>query len=112
MIAFKDILLDRLQNAQKNPEELALFYKNQSKEHNKKWNFGVQCFQKRINKDRAKEGGKPVTFMAVRNKLLALYEINDLRWFYMHCLKFSYTKDLQGKRNTFSRGFFGLLKVK
>jgi len=112
MISFGDILKERLQSAQKNPEELALFYKNQSKEHNKKWAFGVQCFQKRINRDRAKEGGKPVTFMAVRNKLLALYEINDLRWAYRECLRYSTTRDDTGKKNTFAKGFYGMFKIK
>lgn len=112
MLSFTDILKERLQTAQKSPDELKAFYKKQSIENNKKRAFAIQCFQQKVNKDREKERLKPVTFMAVRMKLLALYEINDLRWFYTHCLKYSYTKDLTGKRNTFSKCFYGGLKLK
>jgi hypothetical protein len=112
MLSLKDIVLERLQERTKNPEALKQFYKQQSIENNKKRAFAVQCFQQRINKDRKKEGKPEVTFMAVRMKLIALYEINDLRWYYICCLKYARTKDLTGKRNTFSKCFYGGLKLK
>lgn len=112
MLSLKDIVLERLQERAKNPEALKQFYKQQSIENNKKRAFAVQCFQQRINKDRKKEGKPEVTFMAVRMKLLALYEINDLRWAYRECVRYSFTKDLKGKRNTFEKGFWGMFKIK
>lgn len=116
MQTIKNILLERLKHAEQNPEVLQQFYKNQSKQDNKKYNDAVQCFQKRLNRDRKHCGLKDVPFIAVRMKLYALKEITDLRWFWIVCTKYSNTyrkeKDIKGKpiRNTFSGCFFGALK--
>ena len=114
MIEIGDILRERLQAYQNNPLEAE---KKKSKEYQKCWNDGVQHFQLWINKDRKKEGKTPTTFMAVKMKLLALKEIDDLRWFYRECIKYSNTYQkllVNGKpvRNTFSRCFYGALKIK
>lgn len=87
-------------------------FKDESKEYNKTWANAVNHFKLRINKDRNKEGLTDLSFIVVRQKLLALKEIDDLRWFYFHCLKYSGTKDKNGKKNTFSKAFFGALKIK
>lgn len=77
-------------------------------EYQRNWSKAVQFFQKRINKDRKKEKMKDLPFMAVRMKLVAIKEIDDLRWFYQQCLNYSYKR----KGNTFSKCFFGALKIK
>ncbi len=107
MHSLEDILKDRLESFKKNPVDSILL---QSKQYQKDWSFAVSCFQKRINKDRKVCGQTPLSFIAIRMKLVALKEIDDLRWFYRECLKYSKTKDKQGNRNTFSKCFFGSLK--
>lgn len=77
------------------------------KEYQKKWAKAVQFFQVEVNKDRLKSNQKPLPFMAIRSKLEAVSEIDDLRWFYTQCLKYSLKK---GKN--FSQCFFGALKIK
>lgn len=114
MINIGDILKERQDAYKLNPEQ---FEKGKGKEYQKDWNNAVQFFQVRINKDMKKSGMPPVTFIAVRMKLVALREIDDLRWFYRECLKYSYTYQkvlVKGKpvRNTFSRCFYGALKIK
>jgi hypothetical protein len=114
MINIADILQQRLQAYKDNPLEAE---KKRGKEYQKCWNDGVQYFQLWINKDRKKEGKPPITFMAVKMKLLALKEIDDLRWFYRECIKYSNTYQkllVNGKpvRNSFSRCFYGALKIK
>lgn len=104
-----DILKERIERYEKHG---ALVFQLESKEYRKKWNDAVKCFQTRLNKDRINEGLKPLGFMPIRIKLLALQEIDDLRWFYYHCQKYSKTKDSQENQNTFSRCFFGALKIK
>lgn len=89
------------------------YLKVKGKERNKAYNDAVKCFVDRINKDRRKEKKEPVLFIAVRMKLGALKEVDDLRTWYKTCLEYSYTKDkVTGKRNTFSKGFFGGTKCK
>ncbi len=107
MISLQDILKQRIEEFKKNPVDSIIL---QSKKYQKDWNFAVKCFQERINKDRKKEKKPTIVFMAVRMKLLALKEIDDLRWFYRECLKYSYTKDKNGIKNTFSKCFWGALK--
>jgi hypothetical protein len=79
-------------------------------DYNKEWARGVNFFLIEINKDRANEKKPLTTFMAVRQKLLALKEISDLRWFYYVCKKYSRTFDKEGDKNTFSKCFWGALK--
>lgn len=110
-----DILQDRIKQYEKLGGEAL---KIESKDYQKKWAFAVKCFTDRINKDRKASGLKPLTFIAVRQKLVALREIDDLRWFYRECLRYSTTyakeKDIKGKplRHTFSQCFFGSLRIK
>jgi hypothetical protein len=106
MKSIGDILQDRLKES-KNTELQFL-----NKDYQKKWAFGVQCFQKVINAERKKDGLKPLSFIAVRQKLVALREIDDLRWFFYHCKKYAETKDKNGVINTFSKCFFGALDCK
>jgi hypothetical protein len=110
MISLQDILKDRLEAYGKNPDLVDLFRKK-GKEYQKSWNKGVQFFQLEINKDRKKENLPELPFISIRQKLLALKEIDDLRWFYYHCKKYANTKDKLGKRNSFSKCFFGALKI-
>lgn len=77
------------------------------KEYQKNWAKGVQFFQIAINKDRKKEGLKDLPFMAIRQKLVAIREIDDMRWFYRQCLAYS-----RKKGKNFSMCFFGALKIK
>lgn len=84
----------------------------QGKDYSKRWAFAVQCFQKEINKDRKKDGKAPVNFISVRMKLAAIKEIDDLRWFFRECKKYAATKDEEGIKNTFSKCFYGALKLK
>ena len=109
LISIQDILKDRMENFKKNPQ-LAL--KNKSSEYQKKWNEGVKCFQVAINTERLKDGLLELSFIAVRQKLVALKEVDDLRWFFYHCKKYAKTKDKDGRWNSFSKCFFGALKVK
>lgn len=104
-----DILKERIEAYKVNPQEAE---KRRGKEYQKQWSFGVKCFQEQINKDRKRENKPEVPFIAVRMKLIALQEINDLRWFFYHCKKYAGTKDKQGRANTFSKCFFGALKTK
>jgi hypothetical protein len=102
-----DILQEKLRAYSLNPEGM----KRKSKQYTKDWNFAVGCFQKRINKDRKKEGKPDIEFMAVRMKLMALQEINDMRWFYRECTKRAGTIHKKtGEVITFSWAFFSALK--
>lgn len=107
MTSISDILKDKINSLKENP---ALFFKNKGIEYQKKWAFGVKCFQEEINKERRKDGKTDLPFMAIRQKLVALREIDDLRWFFYHCKKYAKTKDKLGNWNTFSKCFFGALK--
>lgn len=104
-------LLIKYQEALKeNPKE---FLDKKGKQRNKDYAKAVQCFVDRINKDMRKEKKKEYGFMPIRMKLQVLREVDDLRSFYKQCLDYSYTKDKKtGKRNTFTRGFFGSLKIR
>jgi hypothetical protein len=109
LISIGDILQKRLKDFEKNPEKSL---KKKGTEYQKQWAFGVKCFQVELNKEREKEGVEPIEFMAVRQKLVALREIDDLRWFFYHCKKYAKTKDKTGKWNSFGKCFFGALKMK
>lgn len=111
MISLGDVLNQRLQAYSKDPKGVEEAIKARGKEYNKRWNDGVGFFQKMINKERIKDGLKPIGFMPVRMKLVALRELEDLRWFYFHCVKYSKTFDKQGNKNSFSKGFWGALDV-
>lgn len=110
----QDILKQRFAEYQKDPQETL---KKKSKEYQKNWNDAVNYFLLRINKDQKKQGKPEYTFIRIRMRLVALREIDDLRWFYRECLRYSNTyekKLVNGKpvRNTFSKCFFGATKVK
>lgn len=111
-----DILTKQLSLAEKNPEALKQFYVQQSKEETKKRNFAIKCFQDRVNKDRKQSYQKALPFIVFYQKLYALKEIYDLKWFWVVCTKYSNTyrkeRDIKGKpiRNSFSACFFGALK--
>ncbi len=110
LIDIQEIIKQRLEAFQKNPEAAL---KVKGTEYNKSWNAAVDCFKQRINKDKKKEKLPETSFIAVRQKLAGIKEIDDLRWFYGECLKYSYTRDkITRKRNTFSRCFYGALDVK
>ena len=105
-----DILRERIEQFRENPKESL---KLKGKQYNKNWNFAVDCFKNRINKDMRKAKKPEYSFIVIRQKLIALKEIDDLRWFYRECLKYAGTYPKGSKiRNTFSRCFFGALKIK
>lgn len=105
-ISIQEILKQRIEAAQNNTLEHQ--FKLDGKEYQKKWAEAVQFFQKKINQDRKKEKKPEVNFMSVRQKLIALREIDDLRWFYIQCLKYQDRR----KGRTFSKCFYGALKIK
>ena len=110
--SFVNILKERLESFSKNPE---LSLKQKNKDYQKKWSEAVEFFRIKINQDRRKAKQAELPYIAIRQKLVALKEIDDLRWFYLQCVKYSNTYQkllVNGKpvRNTFSRCFFGALK--
>jgi len=114
IISIQDILKQRFEEYSNNPKQTL---EQKGKEYNKKWNEAVNFFVLRINKDRKKEKKPLVTFIQIRQRLVALREIDDLRWFYRECLRYSNTyekKLVNGKpvRNTFGKCFFGATKIK
>ena len=115
IISISDILKARFEEYSKNPEATI---KQKSKEYNKKWNEAVNFFVLRINKDRKKFKKPLVTFIQIRQRLVALREVDDLRWFYRECLQYSYTYSKKQfvngypVRNTFSKCFFGATKIR
>lgn len=73
----------------------------------------MQHFVDAINKERVGSKYPPVKFIMIRQRLAALREIDDLRWFYYNCQKYAKTKNkATGEWNTFSRCFFGATKIK
>lgn len=109
-ISIADYLKTRIEEFNKNPE---LVLKTKGTEYNKEWNNAVECFRKRINKDMKREGRPEFTFIIIRQKLAGIREINDLRWFYGQCAKYSNTYVKGTKiRNTFSKCFWGALDTK
>ncbi len=111
MNSIGNILLSRMSAYTKDAKGIEEAIKARGKEYNKRWNQGVQYFQKEINKDRVRDGLKPIGFMPVRMKLIALKEIDDLRWFFFHCKKYAKTKDKEGNWNSFSKCFWGALDI-
>lgn len=113
MISLQEILKQRIEAANNGTLEAKL--KFDAKEYQKKWAEAVQHFQKRINKQQAKEKKPAYPFMAIRQRLAGVKEIDDLRWFYGECLKYENKRDKWGRRipgNTFNKCFFGATKVK
>lgn len=104
--SIESILQDRIKAYQNNTLERKFIL--EGKEYQKKWAEAVQFFQKIINKERSKSKQTELPFMAIRSKLIALREIDDLRWFYKQCLIYRQSK----KGNTFSKCFFVALKIK
>lgn len=90
-----------------------LVAKRSSTEYQKEWARAVQFFQIRLNKDRKRDKMPELSFIAVRQKLVALREVDDLRWFYKQCCEYARKKDPARKiRYTFSMCFFGATKIK
>ena len=114
MISLADALQDRILAAQNGTLEKKV--EMDVKEYNKKWAEAVNFFTIRINKDRKREKNHAfpiLSFIAVRQKLCHIKEVDTLRWFYGECIKYSRTRDkITNIRNTFSRGFFGALDIK
>ena len=108
MNPLSSILQERIKAFNSDPQKAI---KIKSVEYSKKWNEGVRCFQEEINKDRKKVNLPPVSFIAIRQKLVALKEVDDLRWFFYHCRKYGKTKDKTGQWNSFSKCFWGALRV-
>lgn len=108
-----NILLIRFKDYKDNPKAIEDAFKKKGLEHNKKWNEAVGFFMDKINKERVRDGYKPLPFMSYRQKLAALKELDDLRWFWFYCGKTSSIKDLKGNNKySFGQIFFNSLKVK
>lgn len=107
MQSIEELLKERIQKFKANPKEALKLI---NKEYVINWNNGVKSFQDEINKERKKDGLSELPFIAIREKLIALKEVDDLRFFYGVCKKYSQTKDKQGNQNTFSKCFFGATK--
>lgn len=107
--SLSDYITTKYKNFADKPEETL---KVISKEKNKDYAKAVKCFQDRINLDRKKAKQPTVPFVAVMMKLRALKEVDDLRIWYKTCLEYSYKKDKQGKRKTFSQCFWGGTKIR
>lgn len=104
MQSLEQLLQKRIEASQNGtlPEQLIL----DRKEYNKRWADAVEFFKIRINKDRKKDKLPELPFIVIRSKLAGVKNIEDLRWFYIQCLKYINKK----KGNTFSKCFFGALK--
>lgn len=100
-----ELLKNRIEKYRSEPIEVVV--KRDGKEYNKIWADGVKHFVDKINKDREGTQYKKVSFIMVRQKLLALRDLEDLRWFYGKCKQYS-TK----KGHTFSELFWGSTKIK
>ena len=113
MQSISNILLSRYKDYSADPKKAEELFKARGIEYNKRWNKAVGHFQERINKDRVKEGYKPLPFIVYRQKLIALKEFEDLRWYWFYCSKVSSIKDLKGNpKYTFGQIFFSSLKIK
>lgn len=107
MESIGDILKVKIDKFNANPVESLKFF---GIDYQKRWNNGVNYFLIEINKDRKKQDLKELSFISIRQKLVAIKEIDDLRWFYYQCKKYAQTKDKFGNKNSFSKCFFGALK--
>lgn len=107
MESIEEILKARIIRFNQNPIQALKFI---GRDYQKQWNNGVNYFLIEINKDRKKSNLKELSFISIRQKLVAIKEIDDLRWFYYQCKKYAQTKDKLGNKNTFSKCFFGALK--
>lgn len=105
MQSLGDLLSKRLEAYKSEPAEAV--FKREGKEYNKRWSRGVQFFVDAINKDRVGTQYPPVSFIVVRQRLVALRDIEDLRWFYYHCKKYG-----EKEGHSFSQCFFGATKTK
>ncbi len=114
MISLADALKDRISAAHNGTIEAQI--KFEGREYQKKWAEAVQFFQKSINSDRKRDTQSSLpalSFIAVRQKLAHVRDIDDLRWFYKQCLAYSRKKDPNKVQiYTFSKCFFGALKIR
>lgn len=109
MQSIGDILKSRIEAFNSNPLEAL---KTLGKEYQKKWNNGVNHFLIEINKDRKREGLPEYKFIAIRQRLSHIKELEQLRWFYYQCKKNGAKLDKTGKPYTFSRIFNHSLDLK
>ncbi len=110
-VSIQEVLEKRILAYQNNTLEKQ--FELDGKEYQKKWAEAVQHFKIRINKQRFKEKKPELPFMAIRQKLVAVKEVDDLRWFYGECIKYENKRDKFGRRipdRSFNRCFFGALK--
>lgn len=106
MTGIASLLAERIARYRDNhPDEAARLDRS---EYSKKWAAGVECFRIEINRERKADGMKALPFVAVRSKVAHIEDIDDLRWFFRKCREYA-RKD---KDSTFSKCFFGALKVR
>ena|ERR1035437_6795704 len=99
-----ELLKNRIEAYSKEPIEVAV--KREGKEYNKIRSDGIKHFMDRINEERKGTSFKPVSFIMVRHKLLALKDLEDLRWFYAKCKQYG-----KKKGHSFSEMFWGATRV-
>jgi hypothetical protein len=104
--SIQDILKDRLEAYQNNT--LVEQFKVDKKEYRQKWLNAVSFFFNKINQERSQQCLKNYSFIVILKKVEHIKEIDDLRWFYKQCLNYEKKK----KGNTFSKCFFGSLKIR
>lgn len=106
-----DLLKNKIELYKNNSNEYII--EREGKEYQKRWAKGVQFFQKKVNQDLLKDKKLPLPFIAIRQKVAHIKDIDDLKWFYGQCLKYE-ANGIRNKKfeNTFSRCFFGSLKLK
>lgn len=95
---------DFLQNRIQTPD-LEKKIVRDTKDYQLKFRDAVNEFLKIINKELAQEGKPPLPFMAIRMKLIAVKEIDELRVFYKHC-RHKGNGRIKEVRYTFKRAFF------
>lgn len=112
MLSLGELLKEKIELYGSQSDDVVL--KRMSSEYQKEWAKAVQFFQIRINKDQKRDGKPEFSFMAVRQRIVALREIDDMRWFYKQCCVYAAKRDPKtGKRtNTFSKCFWGATKIK
>lgn len=116
-----EVLKNRIELYRNNSNEYVM--EREGKEYQKRWAKGVQFFQKKINEDRVienrtrvKKGIPPqnlLSFISIRQKVSHIKDIDTLKWFYGQCKRYEENGKKEKKfENTFSRCFFGSLKLK
>lgn len=68
--------------------------------------YVINQFKDELNKERVGTKYKPLSFIAVKMKLLKIKELRELYSFLSVC------RDSKNRQGSFSRAFFGILKAK